>query len=134
MPDYRRRFNAPGEFLELTEIIKNDETSSGSTLVVYAFDTAMYTHKPVIWPYPNLREIPINLFENHTATSLYHLLENYRIDYILIDFKFVTNSDKFMGRNYPLSFVRNCETLAQNGKLSFQALSKSKQFLLLKVS
>ncbi len=134
MPNYRRSYNAPEEFLELTKIIKNDDVSKGKTLAVYAFDTVIYTGKPAIWPYPNLRTIPINLFENQTPSSLFDLLKYYKIDYILIDFQMVTNLDTFMGRNYPISFVRNCETLTRKGKLSFQALSKSKQFLLLKVS
>ncbi len=133
MPNYRKGFNAPREFIELAQIIQKDNTSTGKTLVVYAFDTAMYSGKPVIWPNPDLRTIPINLFEKQTPSNLYNLLKKYRIGYILVDFQLVTNFDKYIGRNYPLSFIRNCETLTQQGKLAMQALSKSKQFMLLKI-
>ena len=133
MPNYRNGFNAPSEFIELAQIIQKDDTSNDKTLVIYAFDTAMYSGKPVIWPFPNLRTIPIDLFERQTPSNLYNLLKEYRIGYILVDFRFVTNTDKYNGRNYPLSFVRNCETLTQRGNVVMLALSKSKQFMLLKV-
>jgi hypothetical protein len=133
MPNYRKGYNAPKEYIELAEIIQKDNTSNDLTLVVYAFDTAIYSGKPVIWPYPDLRTIPIDLFEKQPPSNLYILLKRYRIGYILIDFHLVTNFDKYVGRNYPLSFVRNCETLTQQGKVTMQAISNSKQFMLLKV-
>jgi len=133
LPNYRKNFNAPGEFIELAEIIQKDNTSSQKTLSVYAFDTAVYSGKPVIWPYPVLKTIPINLFEKQAPSDLLNLLKEYRIGYILVDFQLVTNFDKYVGRNYPLSFMRNCEALAQQGKLTMQALSSSKKFMLLKV-
>lgn len=133
MPNYRRTVNAPKDFLELAEIIKNDKASKGKILGVYAFNTVMYAHKPTIWAYPNLHTIPIDLFENQTPSDLYELLKSYKIEFILIDFHMV-QSDTFVGRNYPIPFVRNCEALTRTGKLSLQALSKSKQFMLLKVS
>jgi len=127
MPNFRQRYNAPGEILNLAGIIQRDDTSNGRTLVI------QYTRKPVIWPYPNLRNIPIDLFEKQTPDKLYDLLKQYNIKYVMIDTRFVLNSDKFIGRNYPLSFVRNCETLGKQGKLNLQALSKSKMFILLKI-
>jgi len=134
MPNYRKGFNAPGEFIEIAEIIQKDNTSNGKTLVVHTFDTFMYSGKPVIWPNPDLRTIPINLFERQSPDKLYDLLIHYNIDYILIDLRFVTSHDKFIGRNYPLSFVRNCEKLEKHGKLRLQALSSTKSLILLKVS
>lgn len=134
MPNYRKRFNAPVEFIELNKIIQKDNTSNGKTLVVHALDTVMYSGKPVIWPFPDLRTIPINLFEKQSPDKLYDLLMHYNIDYILIDLRFVTSHDNFIGRNYPLAFVRNCETLEKQGKLRLQALSSDKIFILLKVS
>ena len=134
MPNYRKRFNAPGEFIELNQIIQKDNASSGKTLVVHWFDTVMYSGKPVIWPNPDLRTIPINLFEKQSPDKLYDLLMHYNIDYILIDVRFVSSHDNFIGRNYPLAFVRNCETLEKQGKVRLQALSSSKMFILLKVS
>ncbi len=88
MPNYRQDFNAPAEFIELTKIIQKDNTSNGKTLVVHAFDTAMYYGKPVIWPYPNLRTIPIDLFEKQSPARSIYLLKKYSIDYILIDFQY----------------------------------------------
>jgi hypothetical protein len=134
MPNYRKKFNAPGEFIELNQIIQKDNTSNGKTLVVHWFDTVMYSGKPVIWPNPDLRTIPINLFEKQSPDKLYDLLMHYNIDYILIDVRFVSSHDNFIGRNYPLAFVRNCETLEKQGKVRLQALSGSKMFILLKVS
>jgi hypothetical protein len=133
MPNYRKGFNASSEFIELAEIIQKDNISNHKTLVVYAFDTAMYSGKPVIWPYPDLQTIPTNLFEEQTPSDLWNLLKKYQIGYILVDFQLVTNFDKYVGRNYPLSFMRNCETLTQQGKVIMQAISKSKQLMLLKV-
>jgi len=133
MPNYRTGFNAPQEFIELADIIKKDNIANDRTLVVYAFDATMYSDKPVIWPYPNLQTIPIDLFDEQSSSNLYKLLKNYRIGHILVDFQLVTTSDRYIGRNYPLSFMRNCESLTQQGKLSLQSLSKSKQFMLLKV-
>jgi len=134
MPNHRKRFNASVEFIELTKIIQKDNMENSMTLVAHAFDMAMYSRKPVIWPYPNLQTIPINLFEKQPPADLYNLLKKYRIGYILIDFQLVTKDDKFVGNNYPLSFVRNCETLTRQGKVTMQAISRSKQFVLLKVT
>lgn len=133
MPDYRKGFNAPGEFIELAELIQKDNTSNQKTLCVYAFDIVMYSGRPAIWPSPNLQTIPIDLFKEQTPFNLYNLLKNYRIGYILVDFQMVNTSGKFLGRYYPLAFMRNCESLTRQGKLSLQALSKSKDFMLLKV-
>ena len=87
----------------------------------------MYTGKPVIWPYPDLRTTPIVLFDKQTPEALWNLLKKYQIGYILVDFQLVTNFDRYVGRNYPLSFMRNCEVLTQQGKMIMQAASKSKQ-------
>ena len=38
MPNYRKGFNAPQEFIELADIIKKDNIANDRTLVVYAFD------------------------------------------------------------------------------------------------
>jgi hypothetical protein len=133
MPNYRQRFNAPKEFINLAEIIQRDNVSDGRTLVIYAFDTVMYSRKPVIWPYPNLRTIPINLFEKHPPNLLYGLLKDYNINFILIDTRFILKNDNFIGRNYPRSFIKNCQILKQQGNLTLQAISKSNNFVLLKV-
>jgi len=47
--------------------------------------------------------------------------------------RFVTNTDEFMGRNYPLIFLKNCEILEKLGKMRLQALSDSKNLILLEV-
>jgi hypothetical protein len=134
MPNYRKTYNAPREFVEFNEIIKRDNISTGKTLVVHWLDTVMYSGKPVIWPNPDLRTIPINLFKKQSPDKLYDLLMHYNIDYILIDLRFVSTHDNFFGRNYPLSFVKNCETLENQGKLRLRALSSKNIFILLKVS
>jgi hypothetical protein len=134
MPNWRLQYNAPIEFMKLTDIIKKDQTSNGRTLVIYAFDTLMYTRRNVIWPYPNLNEIPIDLVEKQTAPQLYTLFKKYQIDYILIDTRFILNADHFNGRTYPLYFIRNCEKLDKQGKLSLRSISDSRKFILLKVS
>ena len=134
MPDYRRKYNAPGEFLELTDMIKKDHSSDGRTLAIYAFDTLMYTRKPVIWPYPNLNHIPIDIMEQQTASQLYKLFKKYEIDYILIDTRFILNTDHFNGRAYPLYLIRNCKQLDKQGKLRLRSISNSKTFILLKVN
>ena len=134
MPNYRQKYNGPEEFIELTDIIKKDHTSNGRTLVIHAFDAFMYTGKQVIWPYSNLNNIPIDLVEKQTAPQLYDLLKKYQINYILIDTRFILNADHFNGRTYPLYFIRNCEKLDKQGKLSLRSISDSRKFILLKVS
>ena len=79
------------------------------------------------------QENTIDLFTKQPPSDLWNLLKKYKIGYILVDFKLVTTFDKYIGRNYPLSFMRNCETLTQQGKIIVQAASKLKQFMLLKV-
>ena len=133
MPDYRKKYNAPREFIEVAEIIQKDNISNSRILSINAFDTAMYSGKPVIWPYPDLRTIPVNLFDKQSPLDLWHLLKEYQIGYILVNFNMVTRLDKYMGRNYPLPFMRNCEILTQHGKMIMQAASPSKRFMLLKV-
>ena len=51
----------------------------------------------------------------------------------MIDLRFVTTHDNFIGRNYPLAFVKNCEVLEKRGKLKFMMISSTKIFILLKV-
>jgi hypothetical protein len=133
MPNYRNMSNPPTALLDLAAVIQKDYSSDGRTLVIQAFDFLMYTRKPVIWPYPNLRNIPIDLFAKQAPDKLYALLKQYNIDYILIDMRYVSGADSFNGRNFPLSFVRNCEKLDQQGKLSLKAISDYKYFILLKV-
>jgi len=133
MPDYRQKYNAPEEFFPLSKIIKDDGSSFFRTLCIHKFDLLMYTQKPVIWPHLRLNKNPIELLEKQTANTLYKLLKEYQIKYILINFRFVQNTDTFFGRNYPLTFMQNCEKLSHLDKLSVIAVSKSKKFLLLKV-
>jgi hypothetical protein len=80
-----------------------------------------------------LRNIPLDLFAKQAPDKLYALLKQYNIDYVLIDMRYVSGADSFNGRNFPLSFVRNCEKLDQQGKLSLKAISDYKYFILLKV-
>ena len=133
MPNYRLKHNAPNEVLDIASVIQRDHRSDGRTLVNQGFDFLMYSHKPVIWPYPNLRDIPLNLFKKQPPDELYALLKQYNIDFIIIDTGYVLNSDDFIGRNYPLSFVRNCEILDQQGKISLKAMSDSRRLILLRV-
>ena len=133
MPNYREKFNAPDAAIDIASVIQRDQSSNGRTLVIQGFDYLMYTHKPVIWPYPNLRDTPLNLFEKQSPDKLYALLKEYNIDFIMIDMRFVLDSDNFIGRNYPISFVRNCEILDQRGKILLKAMSDSKRLILLQV-
>ena len=133
MPNFRQHFNAPREFLDLTSIIRQDAASSGKTLVVYAFDTVMYTRKPVIWPYPDLRAIPTDLFDKQSPGKLYGLFKHYNIDFILVDIRLTSKNENYIGRNYPLPFIANCDRLLVQGKLSVTKLSRSKKLLLIKV-
>lgn len=133
MPNYRERYNAPVAFLDIAAVIQKDYSSDGRTLGIHAFDCLVLTHKPVIWPYPNLRNTPIDLFTKQPPDNFYALLKHYNIDFILIDTRSVVETEEFTGLNYPLPFVRNCEKLDQQGKLSLKAISDSKYFILLKV-
>lgn len=133
MPNYRQMRNAPREALKMAQIIQREHQSGKKTLVIQAFDYLMITDKPVIWPFPNLKNTPVDLFDKQGPAQLYDLLKRYNIDLVLIDMRFVTNSDEFMGRNYPLPFIRNCEILDQMGMLRLKALSGSKALILLEV-
>ena len=133
MPNFRQHYNAPQEFLDLTTTIRQDAASNGKTLVIYAFDTVMYTRKPVIWPHPDLRSIPTDLFEKQPPRKLYDLLKHYNIDFILVDMRYVFKMENYIGRNYPLPFIANCDRLLAQGKLSLTKVSRSKKLLLIKV-
>jgi 4-amino-4-deoxy-L-arabinose transferase-like glycosyltransferase len=133
MPNYRPRYNPPVALLDIAAVIEKDYSSDGRTLVIHAFDILMYTRKPVIWPYPNLRNTPIDLFAKQPSDKLYVLLKQYNINFILIDTRHIAETEDFTGLNYPLPFVRNCEKLDQQGKLSLKAISDSKYFILLEV-
>jgi 4-amino-4-deoxy-L-arabinose transferase-like glycosyltransferase len=134
MPDYRQKYNGPKAPRLLAEYIQKDASTDGRTLVIQAFDYLMYTRKPVIWLYPNLRNIPFDLFEKQTPDKLYALLKQYNIDFIVIDTRHVSDTDNVTVHKYPLSFVRNCEKLDQQRKLSLRLISDSKIFLLLQVN
>ena len=134
LPDYRQKFNSSGrDFQPLAEIIKETSTAGDRTLCINRFDVLMYTQKPVIWPHPKLRDIPIDLVEKQSAEKLYRVLKKYQIKYVLINLNLVQDTDIFFGRNYPMPFIRNCEKLDRQGKLSLTATSKSNKFILLKV-
>jgi 4-amino-4-deoxy-L-arabinose transferase-like glycosyltransferase len=133
MPNYRHRYNPPAALLDLAGVIQKDISTDGRTLVIHPFDFLMYTRKPVIWPYSNLRNTPIDLFAKQPSDKLYALLKHYNIDFIVIDTRHVSESENFTGLNYPLSFIRNCEKLDRQGKLSLKAISDSKYFILLQV-
>ena len=133
MPDWRQRYNAPDEFVKLAHMIKENSSDDGRTLVIYAFDTLVYSQKPVIWPYPNLKDIPIDLLEKQSAQQFYELLKKYEIKYILIDTKFILNTEQFNGRSYPFFVMRNCETLDRQGRLTLRSMSGSRRFILLEV-
>ena len=133
MPDHRKKYNAPQEFIKLAEIIEKNNTSSAKTLCIYKFDILMYTRKPVIWPHPKLHDAPIELVQKQKADKLYSLLKKFQIKYILIDTRRIIKSDAFQSRTYPLYFVRTCQQLERQGKVALEAFSKGGQFILLKV-
>ena len=134
MPNYRQKYNGPKDFIAIAQIIKDDSSyDDGRVFSINVFDVLMYTQKPVIWPYPNLGDIPIELFEKHNTQKFYALLKKYHIKYILIDMVFVRNTEAYFGRNYPLHFVRNCEILDKLGKLTLEAISETRKWILLKV-
>ena len=134
MPNYREKYNVPKDFVTIAQKIKdNSSTEDGRVFSIYAFDVLMYSQKPVIWPYPNLDDIPIELFEKHNNQEFYALLKKYNIKYILVDMLFVSDTDAYGGRNYPLHFMRNCEILDRQGKIALEAISKSRQWILLKI-
>ena len=133
MPDHRQKYNAPAEFINLAEIIEKNNSPSARTLGMHRFDILMYTRKPVIWPHPKLHDAPIELVQKQKADKLYRLLKKFHVKYILIETRRITESDSFQSRNYPLYFVRTCEQLERQGKIALEALSKHKQFILLKV-
>ena len=135
IPDYRQKYNKSGkEFMPIAKIIKEDNYSSGRILCANKFDALMYTQKPVIWPHPKLNKNPLDLFERQSPENLYSILKSYQIKYVLINVSLVTNTGRFMGRNYPLFLVRNFEHLERQGKLTLKGISESKKFILLKVS
>jgi 4-amino-4-deoxy-L-arabinose transferase-like glycosyltransferase len=134
MPNYREKYNVPKEFFTIAQKIKdNGSNDDGRVFTINAFDVLMYSQKPVIWPYPNLGDIPIELFEKHNSQEFYALLKKYNIRYILVNMVFVRDTDAYFGRNYPLHFMRNCEILDRQGKLALEAISKSRQWILLKI-
>jgi|GEM_PF-2946970 len=132
-PDYRQAFNAPLEVRKMAALIKKEFPTGKRTLVIEAFDYLVMTGKPVIWPYLNLKHIPVDLFAEQTPFDQYDLLKRYDIDLVLINTKYVSKNENFMGRNYPLTFMHNCELLDKLGKMRLKALSDSRTLILLEV-
>ena len=133
MTDFRQDYNPPGEFLEITELIRQHHSGDDRTLGIYAFDTVMYTGKPVIWPSPDLRHIPIEIFEKQTANAFYRRLKQYQVRFILIDFGYTPQIESFNGRNYPLPFIDNYDALLEQRRAVVLKLTRSKQLLLIKI-
>jgi 4-amino-4-deoxy-L-arabinose transferase-like glycosyltransferase len=133
MPNYRQQSNGPEEFIDMAKIVKEDNGSDFRLLCLRKFDAIMYAQKPVIWPHPKLRKIPIDLVEKQSAGNLFTILKKYQIKYILIEVPLIIKSDEFYSGKYPLYFVRTCERLEQQGKIAFVAMAKSRRYVLLKV-
>ena len=132
--NYRQNYNAPGDFVELTEFINKEAASKGRILCLSKFDLMMYTQKQVIWPHAKLRDIPIELFERQTADELLALFRKYTIKYIVIDVARIKDIETFHGGRYPLYFVRNCERLERRGKIAFETKTGSGRYFLLSVN
>jgi 4-amino-4-deoxy-L-arabinose transferase-like glycosyltransferase len=133
MPDHRQRSNGPKEFIDMAQLIKEEDSSDARILSLRKFDTIMYTQKPVIWPHPKLNKIPIDLVEKQSAEKLLAVFKKYNIKYILIETPLIIKGDKFYAGRYPLYFVRACEQLERQGKIAFVAMTKSRRYILLKV-
>lgn len=133
MPDLRQKYNAPEEFRMIASIIKDDDSEGGRVFGLHPFAVLMYAGKPVIWPHPKLKDIPMDLVEKQDAQNFYKRLKEYQVRYILIDMRYVIRSDSFRGRSYPDYLYDNCITLSEEGKISYVALSRSNVFLLLGV-
>ena len=133
MPDHRQRSNGPKEFIDMAQLIKEEDSSDARILSLRKFDTIMYTQKPVIWPHPKLNKIPIDLVEKQSAEKLLAVLKKYKIKYIVIETPLIIKGDKFYAGRYPLYFVRACERLERQGKIAFVAMTKSRRYILLKV-
>jgi 4-amino-4-deoxy-L-arabinose transferase-like glycosyltransferase len=132
MPDLRQRFNAPEDFRRIASLIKDDYSKDTRVFSVHTFGVLMYTGKPVIWPHPKLKNIPVDLVEKQDAEDFYRLLKSYKVKYILLDFGLV-GGDRFIGRNYPIHLYNNCIALTKEERMSQIALSISKRFLLMMV-
>jgi 4-amino-4-deoxy-L-arabinose transferase-like glycosyltransferase len=133
MPNYRQKYNAPRDFVQLTNFIKKDTSSDDRILSLSKFDLIMYTQKPVIWPHAKLRNVPIELVEKQSANELLNLFNKYKIKYIVIETPRIVNVERFHAGRYPLYFVRTCEKLERQGKLEFEAMTQSRRFILLRV-
>jgi 4-amino-4-deoxy-L-arabinose transferase-like glycosyltransferase len=133
MPNYRQKYNAPEDFVELTKFINDDTAADARILSLSKFDIIFYTQRPVIWPHAKLKKTPIELLKKQSANKLFALFKHYKIKYIVIETTRIVNVEKFHGGSYPLYFVRNCAQLERQGKLSFVEMTKSKHFILLRV-
>ena len=134
LPNYRQLYNAPDEFVELTQFINKSGAPDARILSLSKFDVIMYTQNPVIWPHAKLRDIPIEIFEKQTADELYALFKKYGIKYIVLEIPRIADIKKFSGGRYPLYFVRNCERLERSGQLAFETKTKLGRFFLLCVN
>jgi hypothetical protein len=133
MPNYRQRYNAPEDFVELTKIINKKTPSDARILSLSKFDIIEYTQRPVIWPHAKLDKIPIELLEKQSANKLFALFKHYKIKYIVIETSRIVNVENFHAGRYPLYFVRACEQLERQGKIALEAMTNSKRFILLRV-
>ena len=131
MPNYRKRFNAPKDFRMAADIIREDDFKDDRVFGIYPIDILRYTKKNVIWPWPNLHDIPVDIMQADNPYSFSNLLEKYNIRYILIDNRFVSTEDYFNGRNYTSSFYYNCRKLYEKKELVLKLQTNS--FILLKV-
>jgi 4-amino-4-deoxy-L-arabinose transferase-like glycosyltransferase len=134
MPNYRQLNNAGQSFLTLTKLVSEDNSKKGRIFCIYAFDVLMYTGKPVIWPFPNLNDIPVALVEKQKSGEFHKLLKEYQIKYIVIDKTRIKRTERFDGMSYPHYFIHNCNLLGQQGKISLISFPGAKDLMLLKVN
>jgi hypothetical protein len=89
-----------------------DDLDDGRVFSNDAYDLLIYTGKTVIWLWPDLEIIPIDLVETQDAEDFYKLLKKYQIRYILTDRRYIIRSDSFRGRSYPEYFYNKCVTIS----------------------
>lgn len=133
LPNQRNLANPPKQLYEFTRVIRDDPDAPGRVLTIQQFDIHMYTKKPVIWPSASQRDCPVDLFAEQSADELYQRFKKYNISYIFIDLSHMTVDGEFNGRNFPISFIQNCETLNKSKRLTLKKMDNKVGLLLLKV-
>jgi 4-amino-4-deoxy-L-arabinose transferase-like glycosyltransferase len=118
MPNYRVNFNPSRNFAEMMRVISTTTAPDATIATVWWVEVRYHTGRNVLWPLPHLDDPPVELFDAPTADQWYERLRNRRIDYLLVDARYVGEE---MGLGYSRPLLAHVPTLVSQGHMALAA-------------